>query len=259
MNTNNTKTNTERHRSLGLCLSLFLLLALSLGNATAAPTKAEKVTPRTSWAVLELFTSQSCGACFAATELLEELAGQPGILALNWGVDYWDHLGWKDTLAKPEFSKRQRHYNQQHGRPGIFTPQMIIGGQFDAVGSNRADIEAALSHPEAKAQGVSLTLTDASLQFTLPQSQWVSRGKVTLVHFKTNVDVAVTAGENEGRTLHYPHAVMDIRTVGEWDGSTRQFTIGRDQLCDEGNALLIQNEDGGAILYAALIINGQVL
>jgi hypothetical protein len=221
--------------------------------------RAEDANPRATWAVLELFSSQSCGACPAATKLLEELAAQPGVLALNWGVDYWDHLGWKDTLAKPEFSRRQRHYNQQHGKPGIFTPQMIIGGQIDVVGSNRPDVEAALSRPETKAQRIDLALTENSVEFTLPESQLISRGNVTLVHFKTKVDVSVTAGENKGKTLHYPHAVTDMRTIGLWDGSARQFTISRDQLCDEGNALLIQNEDGGAILFAALVINGQAL
>ena len=253
----NTLTNTVRRRSIGLCLSA--VMALGLGNATAASDKAAKSAPQATWTVLELFTSQSCGACFAATTLLEELSERPGVLTLNWGVDYWDHLGWEDTLAKPEFSERQRHYNQQHGKPGIFTPQMIIGGQIDVIGSNRPDVEAALSSPEAITQGIDLTITASSLQFSLPESQEVSLGNVTLVHFKSNIDVSVTAGENRGKTLHYPHAVMDVRTVGHWDGSAQQFTIGRDQLCDEGNALLVQSENSGTILYAALIIDGQVL
>jgi hypothetical protein len=249
MSYTHTMINFPRHRLLGLCLLACLLFG------AAKPTLAEQA----DWAVLELFTSQSCGSCPPATELLRELSQRPGIIALSWSVDYWDHLGWKDTLAKPSFSGRQRLYNQKLGKPGIFTPQLVIGGQSDVIGSKRDLIEAVLAQPGIKAQALGMTISDADVSFSLPATAGVNAGIVTLIHFKNDVDVPVTAGENKGKTLRYQHAVTAAQQIEPWDGTAKQITISREQFCDEGNAVLVQDAEGGSILFAAVIIDGQAL
>ena len=78
--------------------------------------------------VVELFTSQGCGACTRANALVADLAERPDVLALTFPVDYWDYLGWKDTFARPEFSARQRAYMKAAGQREVYTPQVVIDG-----------------------------------------------------------------------------------------------------------------------------------
>jgi hypothetical protein len=203
--------------------------------------------------VVELFSSQSCGACPPATELLVELARRPNILALSWSVDYFDHPGWKDTLAKPSFGARQRHYNMKHGIPGVRTPQMVIGGQANLVGARRGDVETALANPEFGSQPITIERGPEGISFDLPGTNTVDSGTVALVHYRDDVAVDISAGENKGRTMTYRHVVTALKPIAQWDGTARHFSFGRHELCDQGNALLVQDEATGAILFAALI------
>src|SRR4051794_13625985 len=92
-------------------------------------------------AVVELFTSQGCASCPPADALLSELAKRPNVIALSFPVDYWDYLGWKDTLAQPAFTARQRGYAHLRGDRQVYTPQLIVNGRKPCVGSDRAQIE----------------------------------------------------------------------------------------------------------------------
>src|SRR5258708_2768506 len=96
-------------------------------------------------AVLELFTSQGCSSCPPADALLGKLARDPGLLALSLPVDYWDYIGWKDTLASPIFSARQTDYCRSRGDSGVYTPQIVVDGLAAAVGSDAAEIETAIA------------------------------------------------------------------------------------------------------------------
>ena len=232
-------------------LGLFTL-ALMVGLLSLQTGKAADTTPRP-LSVVELFSSQACGACPPAIELLEEIAQRPDILALSWSVDYFDHHGWKDTLAKPSFGARQRQYNMQHGVPGVRTPQMVIGGQVDIVGARPSDVEAALAKSEVKSRPIAIQRSSQGVSFDLPATEDIANGIITLVHFWDRVAVDVSAGENKDKTITYKHAVMDIKPIGAWDGSAQHFNLSAAQLCDRGNALLVQNGDTGAILFAALI------
>ena len=92
--------------------------------------------------VVELFTSQGCSSCPPADALLHELSKRDDVIPLALHVDYWDYIGWKDSFAQPAFTARQRGYAQASGRRAIYTPQMIIGGQFDVVGNRPMDVAA---------------------------------------------------------------------------------------------------------------------
>src|SRR5918993_3798564 len=107
--------------------ALVLAALLFAGPATAGPR-----------AVVELFTSQGCSSCPPADAYLVELARRPDIVALTLPIDYWDYLGWKDTLAHSAFSARQRAYAGARGDRQVYTPQAVVNGRELFVGSNRA-------------------------------------------------------------------------------------------------------------------------
>src|SRR5882757_10198266 len=95
-------------------------------------------------AVIELFTSQGCSSCPAADKLIAEYSRDPSVIALSLAIDYWDYLGWKDTLAMSGHSNRQRAYAKGRGDRQVYTPQAVIDGAVHALGSDKAAIEKAI-------------------------------------------------------------------------------------------------------------------
>src|ERR1700749_4996537 len=95
-------------------------------------------------AVVELFTSQGCSSCPPADKIIGELAKDPSVVALSMPIDYWDYLGWKDTLADSRFSARQRAYSRMRGDREVYTPQVVVNGEAHVIGSDRAGIESAI-------------------------------------------------------------------------------------------------------------------
>src|SRR3984885_8858207 len=95
-------------------------------------------------AVVELFTSQGCSSCPPADKIIGELAKDPSVIALSMPIDYWDYLGWKDTLADARFSARQQAYSRVRGDRGVYTPQVVVNGSVHLIGSDRAGIEEAI-------------------------------------------------------------------------------------------------------------------
>jgi hypothetical protein len=104
-------------------------------------------------AVVELFTSQGCSSCPPADRIVGELAKDPNVIALSMPIDYWDYLGWKDTLADSRFSARQKAYSRVRGDRNLYTPQMIVNGSAQVIGSDRAAIEGAIANT-SNAEGV---------------------------------------------------------------------------------------------------------
>src|SRR5271167_569475 len=119
-------------------------------------------------AVVELFTSQGCSSCPPADKIIGELARDPSIIAMSMPIDYWDYLGWKDTLADARFSARQKAYSRMRGDREVYTPQVVINGVLQALGSNRGDIEQAVvkSHQKAQALSVPVQLAFADDRLT---------------------------------------------------------------------------------------------
>src|SRR5246500_2249649 len=95
-------------------------------------------------AVVELFTSQGCSSCPPADKILGELSNDPSVIALSMPIDYWDYLGWKDTLADSRFSARQKAYSHMRGDRDVYTPQVIVNGSAHVIGSDRTSIEGAI-------------------------------------------------------------------------------------------------------------------
>src|SRR3954464_8917410 len=103
-------------------------------------------------AVVELFTSQGCSSCPPADKIIGDLSRDPSIIALSMPIDYWDYLGWKDTLADSRFSARQRAYSRMRGDREVYTPQVVVNGSTQLIGSDRAGIDSAMGEAR-KAEG----------------------------------------------------------------------------------------------------------
>src|SRR6516162_11255938 len=116
--------------------TLFVLLCLALGTATAEAGERP--------IMVELFTSEGCSSCPPADALLTELAGRPDVLALSFHVDYWDRLGWKDPFSSPAATERQQRYAELLRLATVYTPQMVVDGKWQAVGSDHAEVKRAL-------------------------------------------------------------------------------------------------------------------
>ena len=113
----------------GGMIPLARLLAVAV---LLAPAGAALARPRAARApvVVELYTAQGCASCGAADPVFDKLAERPDVIALDFAVDYWDYLGWKDTFAQPEFADRQRAYDKRLGPMDVYTPQVIVAGRF---------------------------------------------------------------------------------------------------------------------------------
>ncbi len=232
-----------------------LLVAAAVSPAAAGP--AERPT------VVELFTSQGCYSCPPAEAYLGELAQQPGIVALEFHVDYWDDLvyglagKWKDPFSSPDHTERQRRYNVEIRRTGsVYTPQMVIGGAIEAVGSRRADVGRAIARVEQR----SAVRPTVAVERKGPRRYTVAvAGKtgappaaVWLVRFKRNVTTKVRSGENKGKTLTSRHIVSSVEKIGDWAGRPLSLDIALPGLgAGEGCAVLVQSPRPGPILGAA--------
>ncbi|MBX3492759.1 MAG: DUF1223 domain-containing protein [Parvibaculum sp.] len=233
---------------------LRLVIALALGLSLASATRAD-----TRPVVVELFTSQGCSSCPRADAYLRELAGRDDVIALSFAVDYWDFLGWKDTLASPTFTKRQRAYAKTLGLSGVYTPQIVVDGVAEGVGSRRTEIEKHIAEQGATPLPVPLHFTDDGTALTLHVGAGAKPERAAtlwLVRYAREETVEIRRGENRGKTMTYTHAVRGLTPVGMWDGSATTVTLPKTELLMqgyEGCVALLQMRDGGPILGAARI------
>lgn len=204
--------------------------------------------------VVELFTSEGCSSCPPADALLAELARRPEVLALSWHVDYWDRLGWKDPYSSAAATARQRDYARTRGSGEVYTPQIVVDGHWQAVGSDRGAVEEAIGaarrHTTA-ALPVTLTLDPGKrARVMIGASRDAVTGRVVLVAYDRRHVDTVSGGENDGRTLAHVDVVSGIAEIGHFDG--RPMTIQAlvawhaDRL-----AVLVQDEDGHILGAAA--------
>ncbi len=212
-------------------------------------------------AVLELFTSQGCSSCPPADALLGRLARQKGVIALSYSVDYWDYLGWHDTLASPANSARQRAYARARGDGQVYTPQIVINGMRHAVGSNGAAIETAIGSTERTLAGrqvpVHLSRDKDALKITVdaaPAGSKMRSARLLVATMTKDVSVPIGRGENAGRRIAYHNVVRSLRSVGTWTGAamTVRVPLKSVQRSDgDRYAVLLQEAGPGPILGAA--------
>jgi hypothetical protein len=199
--------------------------------------------------VVELFTSQGCSSCPPADAYMAELARDPSIVALSRPVTYWDRLGWKDTLARPENTNLQRDY-AQHGAAGagVYTPQIVVQGGAGAVGSDRAKVRQLV--------GSARTAPKLSLSINGQNVTVSGSGKpaeVRLIAIQSTRSVTIGRGENGGRVVKYSNVVRAEKTLGRWTGPRQSYDIPANYghaLGADRRAIVVQQADAGAILAA---------
>jgi hypothetical protein len=201
--------------------------------------------------VIELFQSQGCSSCPPANANLIALAARDDVLALNFAVDYWDRLGWKDTFATPEYTARQWAYARALGNGEVYTPQAIVNGRADTTGLDVGELKQIAARADRGAAGPALTLAADSV--TIGTGAAPSGGAdVWLARYDPSViEVAVRRGENAGRTLPHANVVKQLTLLGRWQGDAERLALpakGDPRLID---AVLVQGAGEGPILAAA--------
>ena len=189
--------------------------------------------------VLELFTSQGCSSCPPADALLGRLAQQPGVIALAWRVDYWDHLGWRDPYASRTATARQRAYASQL-RSEVFTPALVVGGSKVMIGSQRSAVEAAIAAADALPVSVNLRRTTDTVAVEVADAPTPARA-LRIVYDPEHA-TQIAAGENGGERLREYRIVREVETLADWDGSARRFTI-QAPGAGQGVVVLVQSRE----------------
>ena len=231
-------------------------LVLSLGlflSATALATAGSRP------AVVELYTSEGCSSCPAAEAYLGELAQRPDVLALAFHVDYWDNLGWRDRFALPEAVDRQRTYAKSLRLSSIYTPQAVVDGLDNFVGSDRASIGSALKLPRTGLPIALSMLGNAVWVDLAAQSKSASSNTesldVLLIAYQRTAESSIKRGENAGRTLKEYNLVRELRPLGHWDGTAQRYQVPLSKIAADATdvAVLIQTPGQRAIIGAATL------
>lgn len=234
----------------------FALAGLAAGLGASAAEAGEPPRP----VVVELYTSQGCNSCPPADALLGQLAQRRDVLALSLPITYWDMLGWKDTLASKANTDRQKAYAAQMGRGGVYTPQMIVDGVNDVVGSREQAVVSAIAAREADMQAVpvTVTLSPAEVHVEVGAGKSSPQGDATIWMFRIRPEatVKIGAGENGGRTVTYIHVVRSVEAIGLWKGKPVSLDLPRDAAGDglkDGIAVVLQGRSYGRIIGASAI------
>ena len=190
-----------------------LAVVAGLGSAFAAPALAESG-PAAGVAVVELFTSEGCSSCPPADAALAELIRQNAggrVYALAFHVDYWDDLGWPDAFGRPEFTQRQRDYAHAFKLDSVYTPQAVVNGQAEFVGSNRGKLRdavaAALKVPVAGTLTVTATRADAVAKVDVVAAGLPAGTVLRAAMVQAGITSKVARGENGGKVLSHENVV----------------------------------------------------
>jgi hypothetical protein len=241
--------------------------ALVLASLTViAPARAEPPFPQSELArpvraVVELFTSQGCSSCPPADALLKSYVESKDVMALSLPVDYWDYIGWKDTLASPRNTERQRAYAKTFGIGPVYTPQAVINGTNQALGSSRQEIDFAIEQTASAfaARRVPVRFWHQSNSIVIetgaaPDGAEVKEATIWLAVLQKTANVAIKRGENGGKSLTYYNVVRDMTPVGLWNGKPATIQLAQAAINlpeSEESIVLVQESETGSIIGAA--------
>lgn len=208
--------------------------------------------------VLELFTSQGCSSCPPADALLASMENDPAVLPLSLHIDYWDRLGWKDSMSESAMTQRQYGYAAALGKSGVFTPQLIVDGAVSVVGSDETAVEEAIHNAQRQQAVIPLTIAVTANKQLVVQAAAADIGsalpataEVTAFYFTRHTVTQVERGENAGRTLGSINNVIRIEALAAWHaGEPYRAEIALPVSGNEGVAIIIQCDRQGAILGA---------
>ncbi|MGC4798643.1 DUF1223 domain-containing protein [Micromonospora saelicesensis] len=217
------------------------------------------------FAVVEMFTSQGCNSCPPAEELLSEIerdARERGqnVFTLGFHVDYWDDLGWPDQFADAAYTARQEAYARAFGTRGLYTPQMVVNGTVEFVGSDRRRAAAAIMSAVASTATTPLALSITNLgndrvMVDYRTEQPPDRAVLQMAVVERDLTSEIARGENAGRTLRQDNVVRAFRSVG-LDAERGQVELATPPGLDSGSASVVGyvQENGERAIVGATAI-----
>jgi hypothetical protein len=224
-------------------------IARPLSAALVAPAHADDKV------VVELFTSQGCSSCPPADALLTELATRKDVIALSFHVDYWNYIGWKDPFSSKDYTRRQHSYRAGMNSRYVYTPQLIIDGQDDVVGSRRGQALGKITaRQNAKRLDVAARQAGAAVLEVKIGAGDADSADVWLVAYDALHTTEIRRGENAGVTLKNANVVRSLRHVGNWNGQTQTLRVAlseEEMKGRSGCAVIVQKPGGGPVLGAA--------
>jgi hypothetical protein len=237
-------------------------LALGLGAAAAvslvAPVHAAASGKPV---VVELFTSQGCSSCPPADAFMGELVGMDNVIGLSLNIDYWDYIGWRDTLASPANTKRQRDYARKRGDNRVYTPQMVINGHRHAVGSDRATVLRMIDEEARRTDRsvVPMSMDGIGAEIAIavgpaPNDILRKESTILLMTLLPIVTVAIEKGENSGRQVSYYNVVRRMMPIAMWQGDQASLKLPKETLLSDPRECcvsLLQITSSGHIIGAA--------
>ncbi|HET9056922.1 MAG TPA: DUF1223 domain-containing protein [Chitinophagaceae bacterium] len=209
--------------ALHLFLGLSILTIVSFKKQTIPP--SQKPVTKNGFAVIELFTSEGCSSCPPADRVAADLQKEypDNVFVLGFHVDYWDYIGWKDEFSSADFTKRQRLYAVQFGLQSIYTPQAVVNGREEFVGSDKSQLYKTVANELSSTSANSnITLNTGNVEKGNVWVNYTFNGKekcllnFALVQLNANSDVK--RGENQGRQLKHINIVRDFKTVEPTSG-----------------------------------------
>lgn len=237
----------------------FGLALCTLGALAAASAQAQEQLK----GVVELFTSQGCASCPPADEALRKLIQKGDVVGLSYHVDYWNYLGWADSLASKENTERQYGYARALGRNNVYTPQAVVNGRDHVKGADTQAIYNRLDAFKKAGEGLSVPVKAQRLndEIAIDIGQGHGKADVVVAYFNREQIVDVQKGDNQGKKISYWHSVYDVQTVGMWDGKSMTVKLPASIMSkakDGGCAVLLQTTDAqgnpAAILGASVLL-----
>ncbi|TRX61825.1 DUF1223 domain-containing protein [Fulvivirga sp. M361] len=200
---------------------LLIIVFAGVGLALLSFTSGKDVrAEKTGFAVIELFTSQGCSSCPAADKLLSEIVKEKNdtkVFGLSFHVSYWNYLGWKDPYSSKEYTQRQRDYGAFFRNSSIYTPQMVVNGKREFVGSSQANakkaIEEALSQPAVHHLNLDVKRTHEELIIHYDMEGPLNDVVLNIALVERNIATEVKRGENRNRTLRHDNVVRSFKSI----------------------------------------------
>jgi hypothetical protein len=240
-----------------------VLRSLSIAGVCSLVTTYPTLSVADPRAVVELFTSQGCSSCPPADKLMGELAGDGSLIVMSLPIDYWDYLGWKDTLARPRHTARQRGYATKRGDREVYTPQAVINGVVHVIGSDRKGLENAIERTNrphaALSVPVRLAFEGDHVQIAVSAAETGGpTGEIWLCGIAKAVPVAVGRGENRGHKITYHNVVRRWVKLGAWSGAAETFRLAKSELEGDGIDTVAVLVQVGSIESPSMIVGATV-
>lgn len=211
--------------------------------------------------VLELFTAEGCASCLAADANLGDWAGRRSVLVLTYHVDYWDYIGWRDMKADPAFAQRQLGYVTAFGRNMVYTPQLIVGGSDESLGTDRDRLAVILSNSRYIAGMAPLRLLrdqQGRVFADLPMASLSKPATVWLISYRRKVETDILAGENAGHHVSAVNVVRAVRQIGQWAGDAERLPVPVDrqaggEIPADAMAVIANQAEYGPVIAATAV------